>query len=271
MNIAAYLLALSSPLLSVAALAGTSQTVAGASRFDPPASVHGMVLFGSDTLYASHIPMYHVPHDWQALFQVTLSHPTVDAKALYLQQLTSGIQPLLTLEPRPFVLPKLLNAEVHSFAASLYRGNFEEDSERLLQGMTVTVKAVLFKQHLSLDMAALPQLTYFLIPTSPTTAMLVHRISAPDNFDQIVQVRTVATPLPSTPTGTVSTVVFPNVADTSAARLRAGDAMELTPTAEGWSATIGTGNRLSPTALNVVADFYCTPGPDFSGSCDAGI
>ena len=257
--------------LLIATAFSTSQTGAAAPKIiDPPAAVHGMVLFGSDTIYASHIPMYHVPHDWQALFQVTLSHPTVDAKALYLQQVASGVQPFITIEPSPLVLTKLLNGQIHSFAASLYRGTFEEDSQKLLQGMTVTVKTVLFQQHLSLDAAALPRLTYLLIPTSLTSAMLVHRISAPDNFDQIVQVKTVATPLPTTPTGTVSTVVFPGVADTSAARLRAGDAIELTRTADGWSATISGGNSLSPTALNVVADFYCTPGPDFSGSCDAG-
>ncbi len=269
MNTAAYLLALASPLLSVTALAGT-KAATSPRIIDPPAAVHGMVLFGSDVIYASHIPMYHAPHDWQALFQVTLTHPTVDAKALYLHQIASGVQPLITIKPLPFVLPKLLNGEVHSFAASLYHGNFEEDSEELMQGMTVTVKTVLFKQHLSLDMAALPQLTYFLIPTSLTTAMLVHRISAPDNFDQIVQVKAVAVPLPTTPAGTVSTVVFPGVSDTAAARLRAGDAIELTRTAEGWSATISAGSSPSAAALNVVEDFYCTPGPDFYGACGVG-
>ena len=221
--------------LLIASALSISQIGAAAPKIvSPPAAVHGMVLFGSDPIYASHIPMYDGPHDWQALFQVTLSHPTVDAKALYLQQVASGVQPLITIEPRPFVLTKLLNGEIHSFAASLYRGNFEEDSEKLLQGMTVTVKAVLFHQHLSLDVPALPQLTYLLIPTSSTTAMLVHRISAPGNFDQIVQVKTVATPLPTTTVGAVSTVVFSGVADISAARLRAGDGIELTRTADGW-------------------------------------
>ena len=251
------------PVQAASALAATPSVA-------PPAAVHGMVLFGNDTIYASHIPMYHVPHDWQVLFEVTLSHPMVDAKALYQKQLVRGVQPLITIEPRPFVLPQLINGDIHSFVASLYRGNFEDHGEVLLQGMTVTVKAVLFKQHLSLDLTALPQPTYFLIPTSMTTAVLVHRISAPDNFDQILQVKTGAAPLPTTPIGRLITVIFPGVADASAARLRAGDALELTRNADGWSATVGPGNSLSPMALYVVSDFYCTLGREFSRSFDAG-
>ena len=35
---------------------------------------HGMVLFGNKTHYISHLPMYHSPHDYQVVAQVSLSN-----------------------------------------------------------------------------------------------------------------------------------------------------------------------------------------------------
>ena len=45
-------------------------------RIAPPAadrpSIHGMLLFGRDRLYLSHLPMARPPHNYQLVFQATL-------------------------------------------------------------------------------------------------------------------------------------------------------------------------------------------------------
>ncbi|MDQ3235232.1 MAG: hypothetical protein M3Q07_25770, partial [Pseudobdellovibrionaceae bacterium] len=87
-------------------------------------AVHGMVLFGDEQLYASHIPMFMIPHDWQALFKVTLNHTSADALKIYKTAHAPGTpQAMFTLKPKPFLLPELLEGKIKSFKASLYQGN----------------------------------------------------------------------------------------------------------------------------------------------------
>jgi len=49
---------------------------------DRPA-VHGMLLVGTNALYVSHLPMFHAPHDYQALAEVALQDGAGDARARY--------------------------------------------------------------------------------------------------------------------------------------------------------------------------------------------
>ena len=37
------------------------------------AANHGMLLFGEQAAYLSHLPMFGSPHNYQAIFEVTLS------------------------------------------------------------------------------------------------------------------------------------------------------------------------------------------------------
>ncbi|MGE3974950.1 MAG: hypothetical protein AB7F59_10530 [Bdellovibrionales bacterium] len=39
---------------------------------DPP-STHGMVVFGKNATYVSHLPMFHAPHDYQLVMKVSFS------------------------------------------------------------------------------------------------------------------------------------------------------------------------------------------------------
>ena len=39
---------------------------------DEPAT-HGMLLFGQNQTYASHLPMFHTPHDYQLIMKIKLS------------------------------------------------------------------------------------------------------------------------------------------------------------------------------------------------------
>jgi len=260
-------------LLAAGAILGyTACKTAEASRpsdalVAPQAAVHGMVLFGNAPLYASHIPMFHPPHDWQALFEVTLSHPQVDAKALYLAQVNEGVQLLITLEPNPFVLPLLLNGPLKSFAANLYRGNFETGGELLLADVTVTVKRVLTSQPLSKDSKPLAALTYLLLPGDTDHAYMIHKIAAPVNFDHILQVKIRGGSLPSEQQP--ASVTLPALSDAELSRVKAGQVLTLTGSAKGWTASLkpAAAALQDGLVLTIVSDFFCTRGPNFMDAC----
>ncbi len=42
------------------------------------AANHGMLLFGEQAAYLSHLPMFGSPHNYQAIFEVTLSKARID-------------------------------------------------------------------------------------------------------------------------------------------------------------------------------------------------
>ena len=43
---------------------------AGAGREDDTTGVHGMLLFGEEVLYLSHLPMFASPHHFQVLLEI---------------------------------------------------------------------------------------------------------------------------------------------------------------------------------------------------------
>lgn len=245
------------------------------------AAVHGMVIFGTDTLFVSHIPMYMSPHDYQSIMQVKLSHPTSDALAVYQKALgTSGKQTLFTVRPKPFVLPNLLNGKISSFTADLYKGNFEQGGKVVLSNVTVTVEENLYTTQLSKSTAAAEALTYIPVETADSS-YLVHQISAPNNFDHIVQIEWLnktgnsSADFPSTVDETSPINVEPlpvkqeivlktfSVADKEANRLSAGQYFSVSE-----DGTIAESATATGAAFRVVSDFYCTQGPDFYNLCD---
>jgi len=221
------------------------------------AASHGMVIFGTDTLFVSHIPMFMTPHDWQALMQVSLSHAQSDALAVYQKALTPGKQGLFTIRPKPFVLPNLLAGKIKSFQADLYRGNFEAGGKVILSNITVTVDNVLYSTQLSKSTQAADQLTY--IPVEANGAsFLVHQITAPKNFDHIVQIQW----LDESAIANNALRSF-KALDTESARLKTGQYFSVSD--DGVTLQSSSANGA---AFRVVSDFYCTKGPDFYNVCN---
>ena len=64
---------------------------------------HGMLLFGEETLYLSHLPMFMSPHNFQVILAVTLN----DEAARRLREFRAhfGRNDLTRLSPRRFILP----------------------------------------------------------------------------------------------------------------------------------------------------------------------
>lgn len=162
------LIAFALPLLSVA---------------DSP-SVHGMLIFGRAHYYVSHLPMYHRPHDYQAVLEVEL--PPAAQRVFVQDQLTHTSQTVYTLVPESSDLPKKVQ-ELGSFKGTLVRGHFERGGTPILEDIDVKFKKVIRFNKLDAKTPppAHPQYLVFGEGTEFFAAHLIH--GAPD-FDEIISV-----------------------------------------------------------------------------------
>lgn len=105
---------------------------------------HGMAVFGGrDGLYASHLPMFHAPHDTQVLLRFHLADAKVDASL----RARLALRPQLwTLEPELFDLQRLQPGNeqpLKQFTARFVQGHFERGGVERFADQTVVVDEVL--------------------------------------------------------------------------------------------------------------------------------
>jgi hypothetical protein len=144
-----------------------------------------MLIFGTDNVYASHLPMFHSPHNYQIVIELTLDK--VAKQKFVADQLKNPQFTTYTIEPERFVLPDMI-AKQGSFKANLYRGHFERGGVKIAAGITLKVsKVVYFKKfdaaETKKDSAA------FLLFGSAKEQFAVHQISSKPDFEQIIQVK----------------------------------------------------------------------------------
>lgn len=222
-----------------------------------PAAVHGMVIFGSDTLYASHIPMFMVPHDWQAQFEISFEHADLDANKMFKElSQKDALQGLYTFKPKPFVLPDLLSGNINSFSGDLFKGNFEAGGKVILSNVTVNVKKAMNVTHLEKTTPLSASLNYLVVGKG-SKSFLTHKIIAPDSFDQLIEIKWLQAA--AQPSQELSLEVSDNLEN----RLKAGqlykigDDLKLIPT-----------TQFEEASLQVIGEFSCTLGPDFFEPCE---
>src|SRR4030095_17245252 len=67
----------------------------GASTDRP--SVHGMLIFGTEKIYASHLPLFHAPHNYQIILELELDssskHKFIEDQRAHPEQATYSIEP----------------------------------------------------------------------------------------------------------------------------------------------------------------------------------
>jgi len=190
------------------------------------ATFHGMLLFGEETAYFSHLPMFtHPSHVFQAIFEVTLSKEGTDPMAAYVEDRRThpkakmyGFAPMINeVDEDPltdaFILTDLVTpANPHdpqsppirsSFKGDIYRGHFEtfhehekaeSDPSEPIPGLEnvvahVTNPIVFRKFNIH---QTLPQLEYFLFGKA-RELFLSHLITRPRtgmrDFDQVLGVQ----------------------------------------------------------------------------------
>ena len=155
--------------------------VAGVVSADP-ASVHGMLIFGQQKTYVSHLPMYHSPHDYQLIMEEGLGN---DEAKLKQDMQAHPEESVYTIEPKSFVLPDMVQG-LKPFPAKVYRGHFERGGVVIFTA-TVQPKSVVFFKKLKANEKT-PATLALLLFGSKDEAYVAHHITSRPNFDQVAQV-----------------------------------------------------------------------------------
>lgn len=146
--------------------------------------VHGMMLMGNEIVYASHLPMFHSPHDYQIILRLKLAQ---EDQRLY--QADKKIHPdetVYTLEPERFILPAMI-VNPKKFKASIYRGHFERGGIKIIEDMEVEiVERLYYKQFEGKEQR--PKNKQYLLFGNAKEMFMAHLISVAPDFDEIVQV-----------------------------------------------------------------------------------
>jgi hypothetical protein len=153
---------------------------------------HGMALFGGrDGLYASHLPMFHAPHDTQVVLRVHLADPRIDAA---LRARLDGRTALWTLDPERFELSRLApgtSRPLRRFRAQVVQGHFEQGGQVRFADAGIVVDEIMLYRPLAGVHGVLPVARYV-----PVGAFLVKLIDSRPDVDHIVRLaRPVGAPL----------------------------------------------------------------------------
>jgi hypothetical protein len=190
--------------------------------------VHGMVLFGENALFASHLPLYAHPHDRQVLLRLRIHDPALAQSVR--EELRAGTQ--LTLEPEHFDLLRLdpsAEAPLQRFKGRLYRGHFERGGSFWRETELEVERTVVFRPLLS--NAPKPTQTYYIAFRDRDIVYLVHQIHGRPDFDHIASVR--GRGVRTVPSTSTSIVALPRADHIESALGRPpGDAQWLA--ARGW-------------------------------------
>lgn len=147
---------------------------------------HGMVLLYDQQLglYASHLPLYTTPHDYQIIYKIRSKNA--------IENLADFKQGLVTVLPSPFDLNRLINGESFSITADFYQGHFERGGKLTISANIEFVEPVIIKKITPLLRSPDILLTekYFLTPVNENAALVIHHIQSAPSFDAIAFVYT---------------------------------------------------------------------------------
>lgn len=157
---------------------------------DHPA-VHGMLVVGETRVLMSHLPMFHQPHDYQVLLEVSLSMADADPMKTYLDDRMDTKSEVYTWVPKPCVLAALVAnpATASTMVGAIFRGHFERGGIAITSDQVeARVERVLYARRLDPDTPVPNELVY-LIFGSPAEPFLAHLITRPPDFDQVLGVQ----------------------------------------------------------------------------------
>lgn len=167
-------------LAVILALSGFAQ------HFSDKPATHGMLLMGSKTIYASHLPMFHSPHDYQIILKLTFDG---EGNQKYLKDRSiHPEEPVYTIEPEEFVLPVMVT-HTKKFKCKIYRGHFERKGVMIAENVSVTIDQVIYFKHFKEDEKRPIHLKYILFGNDKEQ-FLAHQISSSPDFDEVLAVKT---------------------------------------------------------------------------------
>ncbi|ASK29372.1 hypothetical protein CEY12_04330 [Chryseobacterium sp. T16E-39] len=146
--------------------------------------IHGMVLLGDDTQYASHLPLFYSPHDYQVILKIKLDE--LSAVTYQKDKLAHPENKLYTIEPEKFVLPGIIN-DIKTFKTNIYRGHFERGGELIIKDAQVEITKVLYFHKLNKDKSEGNPCDYIVFGDQKEQ-FLAHQILNRPDFDELSKI-----------------------------------------------------------------------------------
>lgn len=159
---------------------------------------HGMVLVTDGTeLYASHLPLYVIPHDYQLVYLLESTHKAKLLERLTTTQLTETEegkilrfqQNMVTLLPAKFDLNRLINGESFEIDAQFFSGHFERGGEKWFKEENLKFVRQVYKRSMTNNAATAKSIDagwHTLTASNSETQLFIFPIKTSPSFDAIV-------------------------------------------------------------------------------------
>jgi hypothetical protein len=201
---------------------------------------HNMLVFGDQTVFFSHLPMFDSldragtefasPHRFQVILQAALT-PQQMTSYTKDRQANPGTQ-FYTIGPKQFVLTRLFEPKtaprLKEFAATVFRGHLEAEPNHPVRGLVnVKVKIARVVHGRKFDpRARKPDALEYLVVGRGPERFLAHAIFGPPDFDHIVKLNAVNPELTDRDLEQDVRVAIPDRKNVAAQRLREGQRVE---------------------------------------------
>jgi hypothetical protein len=227
--------------LKTTGLAALGLTVGArpAAAEDRPAT-HNMLVFGDQTVFFSHLPMFEAldeagadfisPHRFQVILQAALT-PQQMASYAKDRQANPGTQ-FYTIGPKQFVLTQLFEPKaaprLKEFAATVFRGHLEAEPNHPVRGLVnVKVKIARVVHGRKFDpRASKPDALEYLVFGRGPERFLAHAIFGPPDFDHVVKLTSISPDLTDRDLEQDVRVAIPDRKNIVGQRLREGQRVE---------------------------------------------
>jgi hypothetical protein len=145
-------------------------------------SIHGMLIVGTEKVFLSHLPMFHPPHDYQAIVEAEFDAPGL---RMFKHAKANSTETIFTLVPeKTFVLPEMISNPT-LFFASVYKGHFERGGTFVTKVTVKIVKTIYFQK---LDPNGMkPAEEKYLVFGSANEKFQAHIIQSKPSFDEVSQ------------------------------------------------------------------------------------
>jgi hypothetical protein len=160
----------------------------------PTCGVHNQMMFGKQTIYLSHLPMFmfdaaHHEHNFQVILEVTLSGPGHAQETYALGRRKHPDVRMYTVSPAPFEMVELdpQHPRRTTLTGNVFRGHLERGGRPIIKSATAQVMSIVFFHEFDPNAQPLDQLEYLLFGKAPDQ-FLAHVIIRPPDFDQILGV-----------------------------------------------------------------------------------
>lgn len=169
--------------------------------------LHGMLLFGSQYgLFASHLPMFHQPHNAQVVYKLSFVDPKIQAEVVEgIRASANSKDPVWTIVPTTFDL-SLLDPKhpqhITQLTIDVVKGHFERGGKMQWQAQTINVDKMELFNPLPLESGLVKEANnhYLNLNYQPNDKVqfLVNTLTSRPDADHIVRLDEVQAPLAKT-------------------------------------------------------------------------